>query len=47
MIKMAMWTKAKLAEAADLKSVVLGGANPLIATKLNESVSVRNDGIIF
>ena len=29
---MAVWTKAKLAEATDLRSVVLGGAIPFTAT---------------
>ena len=31
---MAIWTKAKLAEATNLKFVVLGGASPPVATKL-------------
>ena len=33
-ILMAVWTKAKLAEAIDLRSVVLGGAIPSTATNL-------------
>lgn len=33
---MAVWTKAKLVEATDLRSVVLGGSNPFTATKFME-----------
>jgi len=29
---MGMWTKAKLEEAIDLRSVVLGGASPFVPT---------------
>jgi len=41
---MAMWTKAKLEEAIDSKSIVLKGANPFIATNFliyeNKNVGV-------